>query len=166
MSGEVECGRRALSGKASGLLQCVDIFHQTIRLLQVVEVTRKWIVDALGTLDQSGKILGGDICRNVGGLKLGVDTMLSGISVGIRANPAVVLDRSVQRLRTVGNVMTEPAGIKDDRLLHRLRRLVRRQPLPVFSECGLQSAINFHRNVRLQANALGQVVVGMLRSRD
>ena len=46
---------------------------------------------------------------------------------------------------------------------YRLRRLMRRQPLPVFAECGFQAAVDFHRDIRLQADVLGQIVVRMVR---
>src|SRR6266567_8273412 len=60
VSGEVECNGRALPLKAPRFLKPVDVFHQTIRVLQIGNVTREWIIEALGTLHQSGKIFGGD----------------------------------------------------------------------------------------------------------
>src|SRR5271169_2987877 len=74
-SGEVECGRRTLSRKASDLFQRVDVLHQTVRLSKVVNVTIERILQELGTLHKSGEILVGNIRSHVGGLKLGMDAV-------------------------------------------------------------------------------------------
>src|SRR5271157_231255 len=98
MGGEVKGSRRALARKSSRLLQRVDIFDQAIRLPQVSDVCRERIIHSLGALHQSGKVVSRDVGGDIGGLKLRVDAVLGGVSVGIRADPAVVLDGGVQRL--------------------------------------------------------------------
>ena len=60
----------------------------------------------------------------------------------------------MQRLRTVGNVMAEPAGVEDDRVLHGVCSLMLGHALPVFTERGLQSPVDFHGVEGLQADAL------------
>src|SRR5580704_13957078 len=98
VSGEVERRRRALSGEAAGFLKRVKIFHQTVRLPEVGDVAGKRILQPLGAPHQPSKILCRDIRGHIGCLKLRMDTVLSGVSVRIRADPAVVLNGRVQRL--------------------------------------------------------------------
>src|SRR5579862_3356521 len=70
----------------------------------------------------------------------------------------------MQRLSAVGDIMAEPASVENDRLLHRLRRLMLCQALPVFTERSLQAAIDLHRDVGLESDVFGQVVVGTVSS--
>ncbi len=115
-----------------------------------------------GRVHQTGKVLRRDVGRHVGALKLGVDGVLRGVAFGIGTNPSVVLNGSVQRLRAVCHVVTEPPGVQHDCMLHRTCRLVRLLQNPVLTKRRLQAAEHFQGYVGLKANALGQVVIWMV----
>src|SRR5581483_152291 len=103
-----------------------------------------------------------DVGTNKIGFKKRMDAVLCGVSVWIGPDPAVVLNRSVQRLSCVRDVMAEPTGVKDDCLLNGGRGLVRGLETAIFAEGGLEAAVNLHRDVRLKSNALGEVVVRVI----
>src|SRR3984885_2051007 len=165
LSREIERLGSALAGEASRLVQRIDFVHQSVRLPEVNNVAGEGILDPLRALHQSREIgvldVGGYVC----GLELRVDFVLRRISVRIRPHPAVVLNGCVQGLRSISHVVSQPARIENNRLLHRCRRLMRRPPLPIFPERSLQAAIHFHRDIRLQPDAFRKVVVGMVRGR-
>src|SRR6185437_6348337 len=59
-----------------------------------------------------------NVGRHKDGLELMMNLVSSVIAVGIRTGPAVIFNGRMQRLGTVANVVTEPAGIEDSRLFH------------------------------------------------
>src|ERR1700724_3787349 len=118
MGNEVKRLRGALSGEATRFLDRVDTFHACIRFLQVSDVACEWIVEAHGRMHQPCEVLRSDIRRHISALKLRVDAVFGGVALRVRTNPAVVLNGSVQRLGAVGDIMTKPACVKNDRLLN------------------------------------------------
>ena len=92
--------------------------------------------------------------------ELPVNLVVCGIAVGIRSHPAVVLDGGVQRLRSVADVMPQPAGIKENRLFHRLGFLVVGRHEAVLAHGGLQPLPHLGRLPGLQANLLRPLAGG------
>src|SRR6202051_5081315 len=89
--------------------------------------------------------------------------MLRAIAIRVWPTPSVVLNCSVQRLGAIGNIVSEPARVENYRLLNRSGRLMRFAEMSVFAERGFQSSVDFRGDVRLQAYALGKVIVRMVR---
>ncbi len=110
--------------------------------MEVVEVLVPLVVDDarlcgchegsnLGRLD-----IGGDVDR----FELRVDVMLGGIPVGIgRFRPAVVVDGGVERLRAVGDVVAQPACLKQDDGLDTGQVLIGCAELAVVAKVGFQA---------------------------
>src|SRR5580692_2282459 len=116
MSGELECLRRALLAKAARLFDRINFFHQSIGLSQVSNIANKGIVQLLWSVYESSQILCRDVRSDIRCLELRVDVVERRITVRIRSHPSVVPDGCVQRLRSIGDVMAHPTGIKDNRL--------------------------------------------------
>src|ERR1700677_4657363 len=161
---EVECSRGAFSSQTPGLLKCIDVFDQTVGLLEVSYIFRKRIIESCGTFHQSREIFRLNILRHVGSLKLRMDAVLRGVPVWVRSDPAVVMDGRMERLRSIPDIMTEPTGVEDDGLLYGMGRLMCGLPLPVLAERSFQPAIHFHSDVGLQSHTLGKIVVRILCS--
>ena len=102
---------------------------------------------------------------DVGGDKrsfeLVVNLMAGGVAVGIGAGPAVVLHGNVQGLRAVADVVSEPAGVKNDGRLDRLRVLAACGVKdPVLAHGGLQPLPDFVGLPGLQADLLRPLAGG------
>ena len=162
MGSELECGGRTFASKSSGFLEFVNLLDQSIRVSQVGNISSEGFIQTFRCLHQACEIFRQDIRGHVDGLKLRVDVMLSGVPLGIRADPPVVLNGGVEWLSAVGHIVPQPSGIKDDRLLDRLRRLAGSALLAIFAERGLQAAIDLYRDVGLQADVLRKVIVRVL----
>src|SRR3984885_9556200 len=159
---EVEGGGGTFAFEASSFLYRVDVLHERVRVPKIGEVAGEGMRYLFWSLHECCEVLWCDVRRHVGAFKLRVDVMLGGVSVGIGAGPAVVLDGGMQRLRTISNVVAEPSCVKDDRLLDGLGWFVCGPKGAVFTECCLQTAIDFRRDVGLKAHAFGKIVVGMI----
>ncbi len=96
--GEVERLGRTFAVESADLFQSINIFHQRVRLAQISDVVDERIIEPLGSLHETGKIFFPEIRGDVDAFKLPMDVVLGGISVGIGADPSVVLDGGVQRL--------------------------------------------------------------------
>ena len=86
-----------------------------------------------------------------------------GVAVGIRSDPAVVLHRSVQRIGTIADVVSQPSRVENGVALGELGIPVFEQRMPIFAKGNHQPLVNFHRDVWLQAHLFRQQVVWLAR---
>ena len=79
------------------------------------------------------------------GLELRVDAVLGGVAVRVGADPSVVLDGGVQRLRAVGDVVAKPSGEEDDLRLGGFGVLLGGDEGAIVAEGALQALVDFGR---------------------
>lgn len=79
VSRKVEGSWRSFSGEATGFFERVNLLDQAVRTLQVGDVIGKWIIQPRGKLHQRREIFRCNICGDVGGLKLCVNSVLGRI---------------------------------------------------------------------------------------
>ncbi len=92
--------------------------------------------------------------------ELVMNLVAGGIAIGIGARPSVVLHGNVQWLRTVAHIVSQPAGVKNNRRLDRLCVLPPCGKKTVLAHCSLQPLPNFIGLPRLQADLLGPLARG------
>src|SRR5215470_3841409 len=163
VNGEVPCRGRAFTSESSALLESVDILDQVAGTVEVNKVVMEWVGQSSRSLYYRRKVLGRNIRCHVCGLEKTMNAMLGRVPMGIWPDPSVVLDRRVKGLRSVGDVVAQPSGIKDDGTLDGKRRLVRRLERTIFAKRRLQTAIDLHRDVGLKTDMLGKIVVSVIR---
>src|SRR5580700_2128696 len=130
------CGG-TLAVEITGLLDRINIFNLPIRFPEVIDVIRKRIGDALGSMHELRKIFSSYILCHISALKLSVNSVLRGVALGVWSDPSVVVNRGVQRLGTICYVVPEPPGVKDYRVFHGSRWLMDFTKMPVFPESRL-----------------------------
>ena len=77
---EVKSFRGTVAIETTGFLDRINIFNLPIRIPQVIDVIRKRIGEALGSMHELRKILGSYILRRIGALELSVNPVLRGVA--------------------------------------------------------------------------------------
>ena len=99
-----------------------------------------------------------------GRLELRMNLVIRRISVGVRPGPAVELKRVMQRLRSIGHIMSQPRCVKQNRRLSGLRILICRNQLAILPQPRFQPFVDLLHLPWLKPNLLRRQV--QLRMRD
>src|SRR5215469_10984357 len=129
-------------------------------MLQIRHVVSERVSQACGRFHLGCEVFRPDVRRYVSRFKTRMNSPLGCVSIGIGADPAVVLDAGVKRLGSVSDIVPQPSSIEDDRLFHGGCGLMSGQMLAVLAKCGLQAAVDPYGGVGLQPDVLGKIVIG------
>lgn len=141
--GEIARFCRACPFEAAGLLQRVDSFHIGCGVAQVSNVRIEHVaLNGVRWGDFGLYFWGVEIGIDKCALKLPVDVMPGGVTVGIGANPAVVLDGGVEGLGGIADVVAEPACIEKDSLLDGRAVLMGGGEIAILAQGGLEALPN------------------------
>src|SRR5579863_2703138 len=106
--------------ESARLLQPVYLFTSGSTLSKIRNVSRKQIaVDLMHSCHLRLDLSALDIGADKGSLKLPVNCMRGSVAIGVGTYPAVVLNRRMQRLRPVADIVPKPTGVEEDGLLDR-----------------------------------------------
>jgi hypothetical protein len=113
---------------------------------------------------QVGEVGGDYISGNVNSLELSMNASASHIPLRICADPAIVVNSDMERLRSVRYIMTQPPSveIENDLVLDKVCRLMKVAELSVFSKRILQPPEDFHHDIELEADPFGEVIVRVI----
>src|SRR6516164_1657659 len=120
---EVKRFTRSFSLESPRLLQRINLLNKNVRLIQITHVIRKRVLQLGGSMYSPCEVCRFDIGFYVFRLEQCVNTRLRGVSIWIWANPAVVVNRGMEWLGGIANIMAQPSCIKDDCLLYGRGRL-------------------------------------------
>ena len=105
-----------------------------------------------------------EIGRDENAFHLPVHRVRGGVRLRVRANPSVVMNRRVQRIGAVADIMSEPARIENGIRFGIGGVAMFLQRITVFAEGDDQPLVHLNRRVRLQADSFRQQIVGMTGS--
>src|ERR1700693_4081382 len=83
-----------------------------------------------------------------------MDLVFGGVAIRVGADPAVVLDGRVRRLRGIPDVVSEPPRVEDRRLLYWGGVLVGGRELAILAQCSLQALPHLNGFPWLQSHPL------------
>ena len=145
-------------------VELIDTLDEGIRVAQVGHVIVPFFSNWMKRRDEGLDVGGADGGVDEGAFEAPVNGVVGGVAVGIRPDPAVVVDGDVEGLRAVGDIVAEPSGVEEDGGFDGFGVLMLGGELAVVAHGGLETLPDFTGDVGLETHALGAEVgsaVGM-----